>query len=117
MLSVSQFDPERTLVTVRKPAFTARIIKLEYGNSGRSRFQAIFVKALGYRSLEESGKRASRSRQRPQIRKPPSTGRVWPVMNEAAGEHSHTTALTTSSGSPTRPNGCIAVTRAVMASS
>jgi hypothetical protein len=34
-------DPERTLATVRKPAFTARIIKLECSNSGPSRFQAI----------------------------------------------------------------------------
>jgi hypothetical protein len=107
-------DATATIVSLRSPR---GLLNSNTATAVVPAFQAIFVKALGYRSLEESGKRASRSRQCPQIRNPPSTGRVWPVMKEAAGEHSHTTALTTSSGSPTRPNGCIAVTRAVMASS
>jgi len=48
---------------------------------------------------------------------PPSTGRVWPVTKDAPGDASHSTALATSSAVPIRPSGCIAVTRAVNASS
>ena len=37
---------------------------------------------------------------------PPSTVMLWPVTNEAASEHSQTTASAISSGVPIRPTGC-----------
>jgi hypothetical protein len=45
-------------------------------------------------------------RQRHCTVKPPSTGSVWPVTNDAASDASHSTAAATSSGLPMRPMGC-----------
>ena len=74
---------------------------------------ALRLRALGRLSLPGYGVAAPKNRSnRPSTPAPcsvipPSTTRVWPVMNRARSEHKNTMTSATSSGSPTRPAGVV----------